>query len=93
MEIQLAIANNFCSFIENDLERVMYSKRDTIEIIIIDESHQAIKKHFDSLKNRYQKNFESMVLRFSLIMFRFCVINVIKQISIVADHISILLIV
>ena len=38
----------------------MYSKSDNIEIMINDEADEAIKEHFDSLKNRYQNNLESM---------------------------------
>ena len=38
----------------------MRSKRDNIEIIISDEAIEIIKQLFDSLKNRYQDNLESM---------------------------------
>ena len=38
----------------------MHSKNDNIEIMINDEADEVIKKHFDSLKNRYQNNSESM---------------------------------
>ena len=53
-KIQLAIGNNFISSRDNDEERVMYSKKDNIEIMINDEADE------DSLKNRYQNNLESM---------------------------------
>ena len=38
----------------------MYSKSDNIEIMINDEAEEAMKKLFDSPKNRYQNNLESM---------------------------------
>ena len=52
MEIQLTIANNFISSLDNNEERVMHSKSDNIEIIINDEANKVI----DSLKNRHQNN-------------------------------------
>ena len=39
---------------------VMHSKSDNIEIMIADETDEVIKQLFDSLKNRYQNNLESM---------------------------------
>ena len=51
-KIQLTIANNFISSIDNDEEWVMYSKSDNIEIMINDETDEVIKKPFDSRKNR-----------------------------------------
>ena len=38
----------------------MHSKSDNREIMINDKTNKVIKKLFDSLKNRYQNNFESM---------------------------------
>ena len=38
----------------------MHSTNDNIEIMINDEADQVIKCLFDSLKNRYQNNLESM---------------------------------
>ena len=38
----------------------MHSKSDKIEIMIYDEVDEVIKELFDSLKNRYQNNLESM---------------------------------
>ena len=58
--IQLTIANNFISVIDNDEECVMHSKSDNIEIMINDEADEVIKELFDSLKKRYQNNLESM---------------------------------
>ena len=60
MENSIKIANNFISSIDNDEERVMDSKRDNIEIMSNDEADEVIKELFDSLKNRYQNNLESM---------------------------------
>ena len=59
-KIQLAMANNFISSIDNDEERVMHSKSDKIEIMISDEADEVIKEFFDSLKNRFQNNLASM---------------------------------
>ena len=58
--IQLTIANNFVSSLNNDGERIMHSKSDNIEIVINDEANEVIKELSDSLKNRYQNNLESM---------------------------------
>ena len=44
---------------DNDEERVMYWKTDTIDIMISDEPDEVIKKIFDSLKNRYRNNLGS----------------------------------
>ena len=55
-KIQLTIANNFISSLDNDEECVMHSKSDNIEIMISDEASEVIKEFFDSLKNRYQNN-------------------------------------
>ena len=55
--MQLTIANNFIFSINNDEE---HSKKDNIEIMINDEADEVIKELFDSLKNRYQNNLESM---------------------------------
>ena len=40
----------------------MHSKSHNIEIMINDERDEVIKEFFDSLKNRYQNNLESMYL-------------------------------
>ena len=55
-KIQLTIANNFISSIDNDEERVMHSKSNNIEIMINDEADEL----FDSVKKRYQNNLEFM---------------------------------
>ena len=59
-KIQLTIANNFVSSIDNGEERVIHSKSDNIEIMINDESDEVMEELFKSLKNKYQNNFESM---------------------------------
>ena len=45
---------------DNDEERVMHSKNDNIEIMISDEADEFIKHFFDSVKNRYQNDLQSM---------------------------------
>ena len=59
-KIQLAITSNSISSIDNDEERVMHSKSDNMKMIINDEADEVIKELFDSLKNAYQNNLESM---------------------------------
>ena len=59
-KIQLTIAYNFISSIDNDEERVMHSKMDNIEIMINDEADNVIEEFFNSLKNRYQNDLKSM---------------------------------
>ena len=59
-KIQLTIAINFISFIDNDEEHVMHSKSDNIKIMINDEAGEVMEELFKSLKNRYQSNLESM---------------------------------
>ena len=57
----------------------MHSKIDNIEIMISDEAVKVKKELFDSLKNKYQKNLESIKgSKFVLIMISYCIINVIK---------------
>ena len=47
--------------------------------MINDEADEVIKELFDSLKNRYKNNLESMkVTSLSLLMFIYCIINSIK---------------
>ena len=59
-KIQLTIANDFISSIDNYDEHVMHSKSHNIEIMINDEVEEVIKELFDSLENRHQNNLESM---------------------------------
>ena len=59
-KIQLTIANDFISSIYNDEERGMPLKCDNIEVIINDGADEFTKELFNSLKNRYQNNLESV---------------------------------
>ena len=71
----------------------MHSKSHNIEIIISDDADEVIKELFDSLKNRYHSNLESIKGNdLALIMYIYCIINVIKQIRIMVDRILIFLI-
>ena len=45
-KIQLTIEINFISSIDNDEERVMYSKSDNIEMMINNEADEVTKKTF-----------------------------------------------
>ena len=54
----------------NDEERIMHSKCDNMEIIINDEADEVTKELFDSLKNRYQNNLES--IKVSELVFHLC---------------------
>ena len=69
-KIQLAVVNNFISSLNNDEERVMHSK--------IDKADEAIRELFDSLKNIYQSNLESMKGSEFVFMFSYCIVNFIK---------------
>ena len=62
-KIQLTIANNFIFSTDNNEECVMHWKSDNIKIMINDEVDEVIKERFDSLKNRYQNNLESVKSR------------------------------
>ena len=59
-KVQLIIANNFVSSIDNNEEHVMHSKCDNIEILINDEAGEVIKELFDLIQNGYQNNLKSM---------------------------------
>ena len=66
----------------------MHSTINNIEIMISDEANKVKKELSGSLKNKYQKNLESIKgSKFVLIIFSYCIINVIKQVPIIADHI------
>ena len=73
---------------DNNEDHVMHSKSDNIEIMSSDEADEGIKKLFDSLKNRYQNNLESM--RGSKFVFDYVQLlhYVIKSVSIVMDRID-----
>ena len=55
-KIQLTIANNFISSIDNGEDCVMHSKFDNVEIMINDKADKVITELFVSSKNRYQNN-------------------------------------
>ena len=59
-KVQLIIANNFVSSIDNNEEHVMHSKCDNIEILINDEADEVIKELFDLIQNGYHNNLKSM---------------------------------
>ena len=44
----------------NDEERVKHSKNDNIEIMINDEANEVTEELFQSLRNRFENNLESM---------------------------------
>ena len=49
MKIQLTIANNFISSIDNDEERVTHSKIDNIEILISYKADEIIKELLENI--------------------------------------------
>ena len=59
-DIRKTIANNFISSTDNNEEHVMPSKDVNIKVMINDKANKVIKELFDSLKNRFQNNLESM---------------------------------
>ena len=72
----------------NDLECEMHSKNGNLEVMIYGEANKVVKYLFDSLKMDIKINWnQSKALSFYLIMFIYCVINVIKLIQIVVHHI------
>ena len=54
----------------------MHSKSNNVKIMINEKPDEVIKELFDSLKNRYQNNLES--IKGSEVVFNYCIINVIK---------------
>ena len=56
MEIQLTVANNFISSLDNNEECVIHSKSDNIEIIINVEAVKIIKELFDLIKKKKKCN-------------------------------------
>ena len=82
--IKLTVVSNFISSICYHEERVIYiQKVIKSEILINDEADKVIKELFDSLRNRYQNNLESIK---GSVLFFYWIINVIKQISIMVDN-------
>ena len=82
-KIQLTIAVNFISSIDNHEERVVHSKIENIEIIIDDELGEVTKKFFKSLKNWNQNNLKSMKGS----EFTFDYVQLLSYNVIIADHI------
>ena len=79
MKIQLTIANNFISSIDNNEEHVMHSKSDGIKIMINYEADKVFKRFFDLHKNKYQNYLELMKGgAFVFDYIHYCIINVIK---------------
>ena len=82
-KVQLAIAINFISSKDNveDImdcnEYVMDSKIDNIEIMVNDRADGVIKRFFESLRNRYQNNLESMEDSEFAFNYVHCIVNVI----------------
>ena len=60
MENSINNSNNFISSTDYVEDRVVHSKSENIEIMINDKADEIIEEIFDSLKNRYQNNLESM---------------------------------
>ena len=60
MENSVNNNNEFFSSEDDNDKCVMHSKIDDVEIMISDEANEVIKKLFDSLKNRYQNNLQSI---------------------------------
>ena len=80
-QIELKLANNFTSYLDNDQDCAMYWKSDNMEIMINDDADEAIKELFDSLKNRCQNKLESIksLVSLSSITSIYCIIDVIKK--------------
>ena len=55
-----SINSSFISSIANDEECVIHSESDNIKIMMNDKADEVIEGLFDSQKNRYQNNLESM---------------------------------
>ena len=55
-----SINSSFISSIANDEECVIHSESDNIKIMMNDKADEVIEGLFDSQKNRYQDNLESM---------------------------------
>ena len=79
LKTQLTNPNNFISSLDNDEDRVMHSKSDNTKIMINDEEDEIIEQLFDSVKNRYQNNLESMRSSESVFDYVCFIVNAIKQ--------------
>ena len=80
MENSISNNNYFISSKDdNDEEHVMHSKSDNIEFMISDETDEIIEKSLIHLKIDIKIIYNRLeAVSFSLIMFIYCVINVIK---------------
>ena len=80
MENSISNNNYFISSKDdNDEEYVMHSKSDNIEFMISDETDEIIEKSLIRLKTDIKIIYNRLeAVSFSLIMFIYCVINVIK---------------
>ena len=56
---QLKISFNFLSSKDTNEEHVMHSKSDNIEVMIYDNTNEAIEKNFELLLSRYQIGLET----------------------------------
>ena len=56
---QLRILFNFLSSKDTNEEQVMHSKSDNIEVMIYDNTNEAIEKNFELLLSRYQIGLET----------------------------------
>ena len=56
---QLKISFNFLSSKDTNEEQVMHSKSDNIEVMIYDNTNEAIEKNFELLLSRYQIGLET----------------------------------
>ena len=66
-KIQLTIAINFMFSKENDGERVMNSKNDSIENMINDKENEDMEESFESLLSKYQIGLETSMKGSNLI--------------------------
>ena len=78
-KFQSTIAINFI-FSKNNKERVTHSKSNNKEIMINDKADEVVKELFESILNRYQIGLKTSMKNsdFSLIVFIYSIINVIK---------------
>ena len=74
---------------DNDKEHVMHSQKDDIEIMINDKADEVIEELFKPLLNRYQNNLKKSMKGSEFIFdyVHYCIIDVIKSIGIMVDHI------
>ena len=71
-KIQLTIAINFISFVDNDKERVMYSKIDNIKIMMNDDADEVIKEFLIHLKTDVKIKGSEFVFDFGHLLYYKC---------------------